>query len=1323
MAAFDQFIHQYQVSKTLRFALIPQGKTLENITKNNVLKEDDERQKNYEKVKPILDRIYKVFAEESLKNCSVDWNDLDACLDAYQKNPSADKRQKVKDAQDALRDEIAGYFTGKQYADGKNKDAVKEKEQAELYKDIFSKKLFDGTVTQLPLSPKEKKLLGCFDKFTTYFVGFYQNRENVFSGEDIATAIPHRIVQDNFPKFRENCRIYQNLIKNETALKPLLQQAAVAVMAQNPKGIFQPGILLDDIFVISFYNHLLLQDDIDYFNQILGGISGDAGQKKIQGLNETINLFMQQNPQKADKLKKIPHRFIPLYKQILSDRTSFSFIPKAFADSQEALNGIKTFKESLKKNDTFGALERLIQNLASLDLGHVYLSNKKINEISQALYEEWHCIQDVLKQHKINDILSKQGKVTAKSEKTVREWMKQDFSLELLIQIIPQNPSNGFLASLTAEGKKRISQCRTVLGSPLPVKLADDQEKAQVKNQLDTLLDAVHYLEWFKADTDLETDPNFTVPFEKIWEELVPLLSLYSKVRNFVTKKPYSTEKFKLNFANPTLADGWDIHKESDNGALLFEKGGLYYLGIMNPKDKPDFKSYQGVEPYYQKMVYRFFPDCSKTIPKCSTQRKDVKKYFEGNPQAASYQICDPKKEKFRQGFFQIPREIYELNNTTYGTGKSKYKKFQTQYYQKTKDQAGYQDALCKWIDFSKDFLQTYTSTSIFDFKGLRPSKDYQDLGEFYKDVNSRCYRVTFEKIREKDIHDAVNKGQLYLFQLYNKDFSPKSHGLPNLHTLYWKAVFDPENLKDPIVKLNGQAELFYRPKSNMQVIQHKAGEDIVNKKLKDGTPVPDDIYREISGYVQSKYQGILSPETQKWLPLVTIKKAAYDITKDRRFTEDKFFFHVPITLNYQNPDKPRAFNPQVNDFLTEHPETNIIGIDRGERNLIYAVVMTPEGKILEQKSFNVIHGFNYHESLTQREKQRVAARQAWTAIGRIKDLKEGYLSQVVHKITQMMIKYQAVVVLENLNTGFKRVRGGISEKAVYQQFEKMLIEKLNFLVFKDRAMDQEGGVLKAYQLTDSFTSFAKLGNQSGFLFYIPSAYTSKIDPTTGFVDPFIWGHVTASEQARNEFLEGFDSLKYVAKYSAFVLHFNMKNNKKFQKNNVEGFMPEWDICFEKNEEKISLQGEKYMAGKRIFFDSQKKQYVERCPQNELVEALQQANIPWVTGDDILPAVLSQASTDTGFRHRMVDLIRSVLQMRNSNGATGEDYINSPVMDLDGHFFDTRAGIQNLPLDADANGAYHIALKGKLLLERIRNGKNTAIKNTDWLYAIQEERN
>lgn len=57
--------------------------------------------------------------------------------------------------------------------------------------------------------------------------------------------------------------------------------------------------------------------------------------------------------------------------------------------------------------------------------------------------------------------------------------------------------------------------------------------------------------------------------------------------------------------------------------------------------------------------------------------------------------------------------------------------------------------------------------------------------------------------------------------------------------------------------------------------------------------------------------------------------------------------------------------------------------------------------------------------------------------MNKIKDLKEGYLSLVVRQIADMMIKYNAIVVLENLNVGFKRVRGGIAEKAVYQKFEK----------------------------------------------------------------------------------------------------------------------------------------------------------------------------------------------------------------------------------------------------------------------------------------------
>ena len=43
--------------------------------------------------------------------------------------------------------------------------------------------------------------LETFQKFTSYFTGFQENRKNVYSAEPIPTAVPYRIVNDNFTNF------------------------------------------------------------------------------------------------------------------------------------------------------------------------------------------------------------------------------------------------------------------------------------------------------------------------------------------------------------------------------------------------------------------------------------------------------------------------------------------------------------------------------------------------------------------------------------------------------------------------------------------------------------------------------------------------------------------------------------------------------------------------------------------------------------------------------------------------------------------------------------------------------------------------------------------------------------------------------------------------------------------------------------------------------------------------------------------------------------------------------------------------------------------
>ena len=122
------------------------------------------------------------------------------------------------------------------------------------------------------------------------------------------------------------------------------------------------------------------------------------------------------------------------------------------------------------------------------------------------------------------------------------------------------------------------------------------------------------------------------------------------------------------------------------------------------------------------------------------------------------------------------------------------------------------------------------------------------------------------------------------------------------------------------------------------------------------------------------------------------------------------------------------------------------------------------------------------------------------------------------------MVKYHAIVVLEDLNMGFMRGRQKV-EKQVYQKFEKMLIDKLNYLVDKKADASVSGGLLNAYQLTSKFDSFQKLGKQSGFLFYIPAWNTSKIDPVTGFVN-LLDARYQNVEKAK-AFFSKFDAIRY----------------------------------------------------------------------------------------------------------------------------------------------------------------------------------------------------
>lgn len=1230
----DNFIDLYPVSKTIRFELKPMGRTLEYIERDDILDSDYHRAESYKKVKKIIDRYHKEFIDEALSG--IELKGLQEYMDLYLIAERDDKQEKqFGDLQASLRKQIVKCFTS-----------------SPKYKNLFKKELIkDELISFTEEGSEERRMVEEFVNFSTYFTGFHTNRANMYSVEAKSTAIAYRMIHQNLPKYIDNMKAY-NLLKKKNGVN-------ITDLSLIMKEKFDIESV-DIFFEIEGFAKVMTQKGIDIYNGILGGFSQE-NDIKVQGLNEYINLFNQQIKGDERKLAKLK----PLYKQILSDRGSSSFILDKFENDQEVLDAVRYFYEQFYEyvvdNSEEVTIEKLIENLDTFNLDKIYIANdSSVSGISQYLFADWSVLKKSISEHydiEHSDLKIKKSPEKYEDTKAKELSRHKVYAIKTLNYMVeeytgqPCSIESYFISQIADRiiaVRQAYEECKELLDPE------QTREKAICKNQfaidkLKKLLDAIKDVQQLikpliKGQEEPEKDELFYVELIRISSEIDKINSLYNKVRNYVTKKPYSLEKVKLNFNKSTLLDGWDRNKEKDNLGIILLKDGCYYLGIMNRGDTGVMEAAPVVQTQnvYQKMEYKLLPGPNKMLPKVFFSKSRIGEFAPDEKLLMNYDKGTHKKG----GNFNL-KDCHKL------------------------------------IDFFKRSIQKHDEWSEFDFN-FSDTKTYADISGFYREVEHQGYKITFKDIDADYIDGLVEKGQLYLFQIYNKDFSSHSKGTPNLHTMYWKMLFAPENLENVVYKLNGQAEVFYRKKS----IEEK-----------------DIIRHEPNNPIRNKY-----PDAEKATSVFE-----YELIKDKRFTVDKFQFHVPITMNFQ-AEGENHINRKVRQLIHDCKDLNVIGIDRGERNLLYLTVVDMQGNIKEQVSLNKIiscsnngitHTKDYQLLLDQREDENKSARQNWQSINTIKELKEGYLSQVIHLIADLMIKYNAIVVLEDLNSGFMRSRQKF-EKQIYQKFERMLIDKLNYLVNKKLEPSENGGVLKAYQLTDKFESFQKLGKQSGFLFYVPAWNTSKIDPTTGFVNLFYTKYET-KEKSR-EFISKFDSIFYNEREHYFEFNFDYSEFTY----KAQGSRTKWCLC---------------SNGKRIEnYRNPEKNSQWDVREIDLTEAfidlLEKYRIDWQQ-DDIKESILT--IDDTGFYRSFMHFISLMLQMRNSNSQTGEDWLVSPVKNDKGEFFKSDVSNKNYPCDADANGAYNIAKKGLWIVQQIQQSDieqldkiKLAISNKEWLAYAQE---
>lgn len=1242
-----QFTNLYPVSKTLRFELQPVGKTKENIEKNGILLRDEQRAEDYKRVKLLIDEYHKQFIKDRLWNFKLPMinNGHHDSLEEYQALYELSKRD---DDQEATFTEVK---------DNLRSIIAKQLTVGSTYERIFKKELVREDLIEFLEDEKDKDIVRQFADFTTYFSGFHENRKNMYSAEEKSTAIAFRLIHQNLPKFMDNMKAFAKI-----------KQTSVAEHFTDIYEGWKEYLnveRLEEIFSLDYFSETLTQPHIEVYNYIIGKKILDDG-TEIKGINEYVNLY---NQQQKDKSKRLPF-LVPLYKQILSDREKLSWMAEEFDSDEKMLSAINesySHLHDLLMGEENESLRSLLSHIKDYNLDQINITNDlSLTDISQHLFSRY----DVF----INGIKDELRVITPRKKKEGDEIFEdriskifktlKSFSITFLDKLPqpvmedgkPRSVEDYFMSlgavntettqkeNLFAQIENAYEDVRAILqmkdtGDTLS---QNKSAVAKIKALLDTLKDLQHFIKpLLGSGEEQEKDELFYGSFQMMWDELDAVTPLYNKVRNWLTRKPYSTEKIKLNFDNAQLLGGWDVNKEPDCTGVLLRKDGLYYLGIINKNYNRIFDA--DVTPTdgdcFTKIDYKLLPGANKMLPKVFFSKSRIDEFAPSEAIVSSY-----KKGTHKKGTNFNLTDCYRL------------------------------------IDFFKHSINKHPDWSKFGFH-FSDTETYEDISGFYREVEQQGYMLSSHPVSVSYINQMVDEGKLYLFRIWNKDFSEFSKGTPNLHTLYWKMLFDERNLADVVYKLNGQAEVFYRKASIKPEnrIVHQAHRPITNKN-------------ELNEKRTSTFE--------------------YDIIKDRRYTVDKFQFHVPITINFKAKGQ-NNINPIVQETIRQDGFKHIIGIDRGERHLLYLSLIDLNGNIVKQMTLNDIineykgqtYKTNYHHLLAKREGERTDARRSWDTIETIKELKEGYLSQVIHIISKMMVEYNAIVVLEDLNIGFMRGRQKI-ERQVYEKFEKMLIDKLNCYIDKQIAPQEVGGMLHPIQLTNKFESFGKLGKQSGCLFYIPAWNTSKIDPVTGFVNLFDT-HYETREKARL-FFSKFQRINFNEEKGWFEFAFDYNDFTT----KAEGTRTQWTLC---------TYGERIRTFRNP--DNNHQWDDERIELTEEFKLLFEKYNINIRGN--LKEAISNQS-DAQFYRDLLGLMKLLLQMRNSIINSEEDYLLSPVADENGHFFDSREEIESLPNNADANGAYNIARKGLWIIEQIKQTDNLAklkltISNKEWLHFAQNK--
>lgn len=1167
---------------------------------SNLFVKDKKIKEAYLALKPIMDKLHEQFIDISLTSEEAKKIDFSEYFEVFnsakekskkkrkdEENTDEDNKEQKKNITDIENDlrkkiaetyEVSGNYYSKKIGEvikkveeekkkGKKSKTKDEKPKNQKtknpYECLTDAKMYNYLLANAKDLAKQNdideellaKHIEQFKGFWGYLTGYNQNRENYYEvKKEASTAVATRIVHENLPKFCNNISRFENRKDEYLAIYQYLKDNNRETKIKDLQGNeYEAKPIAENIFQIKHFNECLAQSQIEEYNRIIGNY------------NLLINLYNQ--ARRSEKEFRKIDEFEKLYKQIGCGKKKTMF--ETLHDDNDVKNLLEKANEAGKEMFKTGSNSLEIKTVPDLitflkdcdNWDGIYMSKTAISKISDLYFANWHSIKDKLKEAKadacitfdknreeqiqLRDVVELSGLFaildTEQSEHFFKESLFKDDETNayrgVLDKALP--PSKNIINLLCFDIERNMNAFLKESDSIVALeKYKDDNIQAgeedqtikKIKEWFDAATDAMSIVRYFAVRKSKMKGnvPNVTMELalsNLLYSDEAQWFKWYDLIRNYLTKKlqdDAKENKLKLNFGKGKLLGGWVDSKteNSDNGTqyggYLFRKRNEineydYYLGISSDvhlfrknTELPlnDKSEYERLD-YYQMKSSTPYPndygnkkdEIIDIVKKLANDNEELVKWIENNDKDNK---LTPTKlfEKLEKSNDPIlkNKELLGKVGETISIIKSNLKNFTridaiNDLQNDDKNHSGI-DGFKKLIDELKKITE---ETKLFDYFPVSSS--------------------------EFNTHNGVD---LFLFKISNKDLSfaetftkkkrkSESRGLDNLHTMYFKSMME----------------------GNQNVFDIGTGEIFLRKKVFE---YDDIVWKQGHHYEELK------------------NKFDYPIISKKRFAEDKFQLHLSIKQNYAPGIKPsqkgyqqkqiNEINSKITDALQQSDNLQFIGIDRGEKHLVYSCTIDKDSKIIKCNHHDNINGTDYVQKLEAVADDRIIAKKNWQAQNKIKDLKSGYISHVVHRLVEETIKDgekiapHAYIVLEDLSTEMKRGRQKI-EKSIYQNLETALAKKLNFVVDKTAKQGELGSVSKALQLTPPISSYKddiKGKKQIGVMLYTRANYTSVTDPATGWRKT-IYIKNGSEENIKTQILEkfsdfGFDGKDYYFEYT-----------------------------------------------------------------------------------------------------------------------------------------------------------------------------------------------